>query len=184
MEKVTAKTIEKQVAEAILQQPLGVVTLRGKDYPVSHPSPATLIIVSELCAGLPNVDAKGNMLTEVLRTARNSAVIGKIIATLILGAKRIRENHTVETTYTASSSGLWRRLFGLPDKQTTVTKKVAEIDYFANILLEDFTPSQLATLATDLFVYSEVTDFFRLTTSLCAANLIRSTTGVVTASGE
>lgn len=183
MENVTAKTIETKVAEAILQQPMGVVTLRGIEYPICHPSPATLIMVSQLCADLPPIDGKGNVLTETLRTAKDSAVIGKVIATLILGAKRVKEQRTVEITRTRQSSSLWRRLLGLPDKQTTVTEKVAEIDYFAEMLLEDLTPAKMNEIALDLFAYSEIADFFGLTTSLSVANLLRRTKEVVTAFG-
>lgn len=182
--EVTAKTIEQQVADAILQRPVGKVTLRGKEYPVNHPSPATLIMVSALCSELPSVDVGGNVLTEVLRTARGCAVVGRIVATLILGAKRIKECHTVETARRSAKRGFWRRLFGRAGTSSTVTEEVAEIDYFTEILLEDFTPSQLRELAQRLFFYSEVVDFFGLTTSLSVANLLRSTREVETASGE
>lgn len=182
--EVNVRTIEKQVADAILQQQMGVVTLRGKEYPVSHPSSATLIMISQLCADLPAIDIKGNILTEVLRTAKDCAVIGKIIAILILGAKRVKENHTIEYTCTRTYGSAWRRFLGIPDKQTVETKKVAEIDFFTEILLEDFAPSQLRLLAQNLFTYSEVVDFFALTTSLYEANLLRRTREVETASGE
>lgn len=184
MERITAKTIEQQVADAILQQPVGKVRLRGVDYPVNHPSPATLIMVSALCSDLPPIDGKGNVLTEVLRTASGCKVVGQIVATLILGAKRIKEGRMVETTRRSAKKCFWRRLLGRFDTLSTVTEKVAEIDYLAEILLEDFTPSQLRELAQRLFFYSEVVDFFGLTTSLSVANLLRSTREVVTASGE
>lgn len=171
------------VADAILQQPMGVVTLRGIEYPICHPSPATLIMVSQLCSALPPVDGKGNVLTEVLRTAKDSAVIGKVIATLILGAKRVKEHRMVEITHTRQSRSLWRRLLMLPDKQTEETEKVAEIDYFAEALLEDLTPAKLNDIALSLFAYSEIADFFGLTTSLSAANLLRRTREVGTAFG-
>lgn len=183
MENVTAKTIETKVAEAILQQPMGVVTLRGTEYPICHPSPATLIMVSKLCSDLPPIKGKGNVLTEVIRTAKDSAVIGKIIATLILGAKRIKEERTIEITRTRSSRSLWRRLFGLPDKQTVVTEKVAEIDYLAEMLLEDLSPKNINDLALNLFAYSEIADFFALTTSLSVANLLKRTKEVETVFG-
>lgn len=184
MEKVTAKTIETEVAEAILQQPMGVVTLRGIEYTICHPSPATLIMVSQLCADLPPINGKGNVLTETLRIAKDSAVIGKIIATLILGAKRVKENKMIEITRTRSSRSLWRRFFGLPDKQTVVTEKVAEIDYFAEMLLEEISPAKMNEIALDLFAYSEIADFFALSTSLSVANLLKRTKEVGTASGD
>ena len=140
-------------------------------------------MVSQLCADLPPLDGKGNVLTETLRTAKDSAVIGKVIATLILGAKRVKEQRTVEITRTRQSRSLWRRLLGLPDKQTTVTEKVAEIDYFAEMLLEDLTPAKMNEIALDLFAYSEIADFFGLTTSLSVANLLKRTKEVVTAFG-
>ena len=184
MNKESVKTIEKQVATAILQQPLGVVTLRGQEYPVNHPSPATLIMVSQLCAEMPSIDRNGNILTEVLLTAKDCEVIGKVIATLILGAKRIREHHIMEITRTRSYGGVWRRFFHLHDKQTTVTEKVAEIDYFTEVILEDFSPSSLKALAERLFHYAEVADFFGLSTSLSVANLLKRTKEVETVSGE
>lgn len=184
MEKVTAKTIEQQVSEAILQKPVGYVTLRGENFPVNHPSPATLIMVSELCSGLPVMNDNGNVLTEVLGTAKNSAVVGKIIATLILGAKRVNERHIIERVNPKACKRWCWRVFGFRDQVINETKKVAEIDYFSECLLEDFTPSQLNALATKLFFYSEVADFFGLTTSLSAANLLRRTKEVETAFGE
>ena len=183
MDRVTAQTIERQVADAILEQPVGKVTLRGRDYPVSHPSPATLIMVSALCSELLVVDIGGNVLTEVLRTAKGCQVVGRIVATLILGAKRVKESHEVEVVRTVANRGFWRRLLHLPCRQSAISEKVAEIDYFTEVLLEDFTPSQLRELAQRLFFYSEVADFFGLTTSLCAANLLRRTREVETVSG-
>lgn len=176
--------IERQVAQAILQQPIGKVKLRGKEYPINHPSPATLIMVSEECSRFPHIDPKGNILTEILRTSKDCAVVGKIIAILILGAKRVNEYRMVESTEKRHSRSFLRRFLHLPDKVTTHKRNVAEIDYLAAILLEDFTPSQLGKLTESLFFYSEIADFFGLTTSLSGANLLRSTKEVVTASGE
>lgn len=184
MEHITAQSIEEEVGKAILQEPLGVVTLRGVTYPVNHPSSATLIQVSRLCQKIPAIDEKGNILYEVLKKASECDVIGKIIATLILGAKRIKENHIIEIPHTRSCGGAWRHFFGLPDKVITEIEKVSEIEYFSSVLLEDFTPSQLMSLADKLFAYSEVGDFFALTTSLSVANLLKSTKEVVKTFGE
>lgn len=90
----------------------------------------------------------------------------------------------IEITRTRSSRSLWRRFIGLPDKQTVVTEKVAEIDYFAEMLLEEISPAKMNEIALDLFAYSEIADFFALTTSLSVANLLKGTKEVGTASGD
>ena len=51
------------------------------------------------------------------------------------------------------------------------------------MLLEDLTPAKMNEIALDLFAYSEIADFFGLTTSLSVANLLKRTKEVVTAFG-
>lgn len=184
MDNVTTRTIEEKVSDAILQQPIGKITLRGIEYPINHPSPATLIMVSQICANFPYIDSKGNILTEVLRTASDFRLIGRVVATLILGAKRIKEYKTLQITRTRPKRSSWRRFLGLPDKHITVTEKVSEIEYLSEVIMEELTPSQLRDITQELFFYSEVTDFFGLSTSLYVTNLIKRTKEVETVFGE
>ena len=180
---MTARSIERAVADAILQQPSGTVTLRGVDYPLGPPSPATLIMLSGLCGDLPVMDVKGNILHEVLLRGRDCGVLGRMVAVLILGAKRVCEGRMVEVEAVRERRGFLRRLLGLPCRMVTARRLVPELDYLSGVVLEDLSPSGLSSLTEQLLLYGEVADFFALTTSLCGANLLRPSGEVVTASG-
>ena len=52
----TPKTIEQQVAEAILQKATTTIQIGDTAYELAPPTPATLILISELVAGLPAIN--------------------------------------------------------------------------------------------------------------------------------
>ena len=98
-------TVEKYVADTVLQEPLKV-NLNGKAYTVSRPSAATIIEVSKYIATLPLapfIEGKHEVLTYVLAYAKDCEAIGHIAATLILCKKNIITTKEVVT----------KRLFGL-----------------------------------------------------------------------
>nr|DAE23084.1 MAG TPA: hypothetical protein [Myoviridae sp. ctB3C22] len=179
-----AKTLEQRVAEAILQKTSDSVEIAGTVYEVAPPTPATLIMVSELVSQLPpvNKDAK-NILHEVLRTAKDAKVIGKIAAVLILGAKRIREGHTVSVCHPTG-----RKRFNLKHfrfEEVAESETIPEIDFVARTILEEVETKTLAGIVGRRLVDLQVGDFFGLTTSLSETNILRETREVEeTAFGE
>ena len=172
------KTIEQQVAEAILQKATDTIQIGETAYEIAPPTPATLILVSELVAELPAIDKDTqNILGETLRTAKDSKAIGKIAATLILGAKRIREAHTVTTGTRRRWS--WRKL-----RIITTEDTMPELEYVARTILEDTQTATLAKVIGERFLDMQVGDFFGLTTSLSEINILKATREVEpTASG-
>lgn len=108
------------------------------------------------------------MLIEVLGKAKDMALIGKIAATLILGAKRIKERRYVYGK---------NRWFG-------VAKRTLEIDYLSERILDEVTNETLVNLVSKRLGKMQIGDFFQLTASLSEANLLKRTKEAETASGE
>lgn len=173
------RTIEQQVADAILQKATNSIRIGDITYEVAPPTPATLIMVSGLVSQMPEIDGKTeNILRETLRFAKDSEVIGEIAATLIIGAKRIRENRTVETGIRRRWS--WRRFRFVKESET-----MPEIDYVTRAILEEVAPATLASVISKRFLDMQIADFFGLTTSLSGINILKPTKEVEqTASGE
>ncbi|MEG1289748.1 MAG: hypothetical protein RSE25_05910 [Bacteroidales bacterium] len=178
-----SENIESRVAKTVLQQS-EEITIAGEVMEVAPPSSATLILVSEEAAKLPNVKLDSeNIAGEVLYVAKDCRALGDIVAILILGAKNLVERKKVIKT-TAK-----RRLFGLL-KETHEEEIEITINHKAELskkLLEDITPRELHNLTVRLLKALQIADFFGLTTSLIEVNLIRQTREVVsetTASGR
>ena len=163
------ETIEKKVADAILEKATDSITIEGKEYPIAPPTTGTLILISSLVSTMPivNNDAK-NALYEVLSTAKDLSVIGKIAATLILGAKRIKEQRKVCKTTT---------------EQNKHSVEVLEVDFLAEKLLDEVAPQTLNNIIVKRLGESQFGDFFALTASLSEVNLLRKTKEAETASG-
>ena len=165
--------LEKIVTDTILQRASDVIVIDGTEYPITPPTPATLILVSELVAELPVINRHtDNIIREVLSSAKDLSVIGKITATLILGAKRIKERR-----YKTIKQKRW----GVFSK----TERVLEIDYLAERILNDVTNKTLVELISKRLGMMQIGDFFEVTTFLSEANLIKRTREVVaTVSGD
>ena len=179
------ENIEKKVTDAILQRAESFV-LDGVEYPITPPTPATLILISELVSTMPVVDRKAsNILYEVLATAKDLSVIGEIVATLILGAKRIKERRYVTIQdETEMKRWSWKR-FRFVTSRTIIETKVLEVDYLAERLLNEVTNEALVNIVSKRLGMMQIGDFFELTTSLSEANQLKRTKEVVaTQSGE
>ena len=179
------ENIEKKVTDAILQRAESFI-LDGVEYEITPPTPATLILISELVSTMPVVDRKAsNILYEVLATAKDLSVIGKIVATLILGAKRIKERRYVTIQdETETKRWSWKRLRFVTSR-TTIETKVLEVDYLAERLLNEATNEALVNIVSKRLGMMQIGDFFELTTSLSEANQLKRTKEVVaTQSGE
>jgi hypothetical protein len=162
------KHIEAQAASTILQKPEEVV-VGNTTYKVAPPSTATLILVSEAVAKMPQVNLKSeNIVDESLYVAKDCRIEGEIVAIMILGAKGLTETIRV-------------RKWGLIPRKITINKK----ESLAKQLLEDVAPRELMNLTSRLLQGMQIADFFALTTFLIEINLLRQTKVVeTTASGQ
>lgn len=174
------KTIESKVADTILQR-ADIVSIGGVEYQIHPPSLATLILVSELVADMPDVDKNSeNVLAEVLRTAKDMKIVGRIAATLILGAKRIKENHKVVVEQEDTKKRFsWFGIKHAPSSNPARVE-VSELEHLTEVVLNNTNGSELTKIISDQLINIGVSEVFGLTTSLCEANLLRRTRGVVT----
>lgn len=178
-------TLEQKVADTILERSTDTITIEGKEYHIAPPTPGTLIMISGMVSTMPVVrkDAD-NVMYEVLSTAKDLSVIGKIAATLILGAKRIKENRIVLTEHVESTKKWsWRKFRYVVEQHKTATSQY-EVDYLAEKILDEVTPQTLLRIVAKRLGELQIADFFELTTSLSAANLIKRTKEVETVSGD
>lgn len=178
--------LEKLVTDTILQRASDVIVIDGKEYPITPPTPATLILISELVSTLPAMNRQAdNILLEVLSTAKDLSVIGKIAATLILGAKRIKEHRYITIEHiTETKRWSWRN-FRYVVERATITKKALEVDYLAERILNEVTNETLVKIVSKRLGMMQIGDFFELTTSLSEANQLKRTKEVVaTQSGD
>lgn len=165
------ETVEQKVAREVLQQPEDI-KIGDKTYKFYPPSTATLILASEAISQLPQVKLDENKLAEdSLYAAKDCRKLGEIIAIFLLGAKHLTE--TVKTPQTKRKRLFWGLL---PFRRTVEVEQV--IDRKAELaqkLLEDLTPRELNTLASQLLMRMQLADFFGLTTFLIEINLLRQT---------
>lgn len=158
--------LEKLVADAILERASETITIGGREYEIAPATPATLILVSELVAEMPAVNIKAdNILLEVLATAKDVAVIGKITATLILGAKRLKKRRKLWVR----NGWRWRR--------------VNELDYVAERILDEVTNETLVKVISKRLGLMQISSFFEVTTFLSEANQLKRTREVETRCG-
>lgn len=158
-------TVEKQVSNAVLQEPLKI-TLGDKIYTVSRPSAGTIIEVSKYISTLPIapfIEGENEVLSYVLAYAKDCEAIGDIAAILILGRKGLivtRERVT-------------KRFFGLYKKVETF--EVNRQKELAQELLDDCTNEELLTLISQTLEMQHIAFFFSIITSLNEANILRRT---------
>ncbi len=178
-------TIEKKVADTILEQPTDFIKVGETEYTIAPPTTGTLILVSGLVSTLPIVKKDAdNALYEVLSTAKDLSIIGKIAATLILGAKRIKERRTaIKTEAEQYTRWSWRKMRTVTMTKTT-TSEALEADLLAERLLDEVDIKTLSDIVVKCLGKSQFGDFFVLTTSLSEVNLLKRTKEVETASGD
>lgn len=180
------ETIEKRVTDTILQRSSDTLEIDGNVYPVAPPTPATIILISEQIAEIPemNLDAD-NILFEVLNKAKHCKAIGKIAATLILGAKRVLEHRKIAVDKIVPHRKFrWRKLRWVTEYYHREQVEVNELDHLSTLILENCSNKTLREVVTKRLNDMEISDFFGLTTSLSEANLLKRTKEVETASGE
>ena len=178
------ETIEKKVADTVLET-ADTIKVGDREYQIAPPTAGTLIMVSSIASTLPIVHKDtNNALYEVLATAKDSRVIGRIAAVLILGAKRVKERHRIVVpTADFYERWSWRKFRKeWTVKQTTI--EVDETDHLSECLLDDMTVKELNDIIVKRLGGSQFGDFFVLTTSLSEVNLLRRTREAETASGD
>lgn len=182
-------SIEKRVADTVLERTTEVLTIDGHDYPLAPPTLGTIIMVSELAATLPQIeDGNANLLGEVLRNARHCRTVGKITAVLLLGAKRVLETRQVAVDAPRPAKAGWlSRILRRKAREAAVEETVAEVDKLADAVINEVSPATLQAVLTRRLIDMQIADFFALTTSLTTANQLKPTREVetaATASGE
>lgn len=174
--------IEQKVADTILQNSLGSVVVDGKEYQIEPPTTGTLIMVSSLIPELPQVTSEiesEDFIPQLLESAKDCNAIGLIVATLILGAKKIKEQpFTTITGLEYKKKWSWRKLRKI---EVPIPKLVPvyERDYLAEKILDSMTAEELRELIKLILSEGCLADFFLLTTFLRTKNILTPTREVV-----
>lgn len=159
-----SKTIETKTAETILQTP-NVFEICGRRFDVAPPTMATLIQVSKLMSQLPiKLEKTDNYIYGSLMIAKDCEIIGLTVATLILGVKK-HSNIPAQKNRALN----WLKIGKQKDRYQELS----------DLILENYSPSQLDKLVVDLLTRMELKDFFELFTSLQEINLLRKTREVI-----
>lgn len=163
------KTLEQQVADTILQHRTTSLEIEGRTYEIPAPTPATIMMVSAEVHRMPKISQNpASILSEALLTAKDCGAVGRIAAILVLGAKRINENRKVVRGESRKWS--WRKFRFITTQETE-----SELDFVARHIMEELTPATLNETITKRLVEMQVGDFFGLTTSLSAVNILART---------
>jgi hypothetical protein len=161
------ETIESKTAKTVLERKQ-ILTIGGIEYEVSQPSTATLIEVSEIVSQLPTIELNPDkVLIETLMIAKECRLLGKIAATLILGAVRL----------TNSQPSNLSRLKSLIQRQPK--RRDVECEELGKVILSNMNPKELNSLIVKILSSMEISTFFSLTTTLLDVNLLRRTRAVV-----
>jgi len=168
------QTIESKAANTILERKREI-TIGEDTYQVAPPTMATLILVSELVAQMPQTEMDPeNILTETLRVAKDCRVLGHILAVLILG-----EDFIPQQEIPSRKLRWW-------EARDSIKRHVDPRDELAAKILKTLGPKRTKEMAVELLKGMEISDFFGLTTSLIEVNLTKMTREVekTTASGQ
>ena len=113
------KNIEAQTASTILQKPEEVV-VGNTTYKVAPPSTATLILMSEAVAKMPQVNLTAEkVVDESIYIAKDCRIEGEIVAIMILGAKGLTETKKVRHTEEKRRLwGLWKQRYEVETEET------------------------------------------------------------------
>ena len=160
---MSKKSLEGRVAETMLQENLGIV-VGQRTITVPRPTIGTLVMASEYIATLP--EFKSGSTAEVLRECIHGEKVARLLAILILGAKRIK------------FPGIARFL---PFKRG--------LNSMTRFLMLNATSEQLWESFTSILSFSGLDDFFALTTflretSITSAREVESSKTKTTAPGQ
>lgn len=158
------KTEETKVSETLLQN-CKEVKVGGVSYMVAPPSIATLVMVSEQISYMPALETcrESDVLTWSLRNAKDCKFLTDILATIILGAKKIKGERRLIKKY----------LFGLIQ-----INKIEQVNFKSELserLINDYTPSELSKLTSVLLESMDIGAFFFTISFLQEVNLTKPT---------
>lgn len=164
MTKKKNNTLEERVKNTLLEQAI-TVQVGAQTYEVAPPSLATLILVSEVIARIPNFTLDPDkMVQECFGVARHCRFLGEVAAILILGAKRSELRATPSPG--KFKSCLRTLCFGRRRRQK---------DVLAERILLELSPKELFRIVSRILGTLELSDFFGLTTFLLEINLLHPT---------
>lgn len=162
-------TLEKQVVNTILQHKTTSLEIEGLTFEIPAPTPATIMMVSAETYLMPRIKQNPtSILQETMLTAKDCTAVGRIAAILVLGAKRINENRKVVISEHRKWS--WRKWRFITERKTE-----SELNFVARHILEELSPAMLNETITKRLMEMQVGDFFGLTTSLSAINILEKT---------
>lgn len=179
-------TIETKTAKTILEDDKQKVTIAGKEYTIAEPSTATILMASSLISELPNLrkpdgkTADGTYIIQVvLDKAKDMRNIGKLLALLILGAKRVKEHRMIKNERTQSHTEPRKRGLRATIKawwQNKREKPKEEIEALTDEILDNLPPGKIYELLEPRLLDQDISGFFYLTTSLkLQANILEPT---------
>lgn len=154
-----AKTIEKKVADTMLQKPVEI-TAGGAVYVVPTPTLATLLHVSEKISELPEDIGSDSSAGRIFCDLKQCRKIAEICSIYILGEKRISQDNP---------SGIRAFL------KLNHIKHPSVLDKMTQKILSEWTPTDLMVVFKSLLDQSNLNDFFVVTTFLGETNVIRPT---------
>ena len=171
--------IESKVADTLLQSTEKVL-IGGNEYTVSPPSIATIVLASKYISELPELHLdKGSVLSEALSVAKDCEGIGRVLAVLVLGARKGREE--IAYIRRVPIKGFLGRI-GIKRK---VVCRRTRIESLSGVILETMQPMEVYRICAQLLQNMQIADFFGLTTFLTEINMLRPTRKVeTTASGR
>lgn len=163
---MTTKTIEGNVADTILSEPIKL-KVNGHEFVIPRPTLGTMIEVSKMVSkyGVKEYDMTPNeMPTEAMRLAREMDGVDEVLAMLILGRKK------------AYKGGI--SLFGFEIRRPNYKR-------YAEWLRDNITPQGMANVLIGVMSGMESGFFLATITSLSKMNLLKPTKQTAqTASGQ
>lgn len=160
----TEEIAEQKTAAAILQKPIEI-KIGKRIFEVPRPTLATIIEISAMIAEYKDVEyneTPDDPVSEVLRVAQYYNGIERILAMIILGAKKAKKTY---------------KIFGL------VILKSHRLDNLAKKIKENLTPKEITETLIKVFGTMDCAFFLITITSLHRVNHLRTTKGT-TASGQ
>ena len=153
--------VQKKVSDTLLEK-VQTVTLGNKKYKVPPPTLGTLVMVSEYISTLPEFEMdRGDITRSVIGNAKDTGGIARILAVLILGAKKIMRHPVI---------GRFRL--------RRISKRI----------LLSASPREMLLAIRSVIYGMELSDFFSLTTFLQGINITEptkvETTTEATVSGQ
>lgn len=174
-------TVQGKVADEVLQRP-EIIEIGWMSFCVPPPTTGTLIMVSEELARFPEIKmSEDTLVYNVLREARRCEGIGRAVATILIGSKKIHEWEDKNMKTSGKRPGLLSRIFRKKEDE-----EEHPVDALARDLLDNASNRELQEAFAKLIQRMQLGDFFALTTFLNAINQTKPTreVGTMTASGQ